>query len=59
MIRLGVIGYGGRIHGMISSSFRRISPDLRIVGVVDPDEKSARARMADCDQDAVFSSIKT
>ncbi len=54
MIRLGVIGYGGRIHGMINSSFRRISPELRVVGVVDPDEKSARNRMTDCDQDAVF-----
>jgi len=54
MIRLGVIGYGGRIHGMIDHNFRRLSPDLRVVGIVDPNEQGVRARLADCDQDAVF-----
>ena len=49
MIRLGVIGYGARIHGMINHNFRRLRPDLRVTAVIDPDQAGARARMADCD----------
>ena len=55
MIRLGVIGYGRRIHGVIDRMLRALEPDLRVVGVVDPDEEGTRARMAACDRDdAVF-----
>jgi predicted dehydrogenase len=55
MIRLGVVGHGGRISGMIKSCFREVAPDLRVVGIVDPDEAGARARLAECDrQEAVF-----
>ena len=61
MIRLGVIGYGGRIHGMISGPFRALEPDLRVVAVIDPDEEGARARLAPEDQDDVrfFDDIDT
>lgn len=55
MIRLGVVGHGGRISGMIRNVFRKEAPDLRVVGIVDPDEKGARSRLDDCDQlDVVF-----
>jgi len=55
VIRLGVIGYGRRIHGVIDSYLRKLSPDLRVVGIVDPDEEGVRSRLAPCDrQDAVF-----
>ena len=54
MIRLGVLGYGRRIHGMIANNFRQVDTELRVVAVVDPDEKGARARMENCDQDAIF-----
>ncbi len=54
MIRLGVIGYGSRIHGMIDHNFRKIAPDLRVVGILDPDEQGVRTRLADCDRDARF-----
>lgn len=50
MIRLGVMGHGGRISGMIKSVFRQVEPDIRVVGIVDPDEKGARARLAEADQ---------
>ena len=46
-LRLGVIGYGRRIHGLVKGSFREVEPDLRLVGVVDPDERGARARIGD------------
>ena len=50
-LRLGVIGYGRRIHGLIRGSFREVEPDLRVVGVVDPNEdpneQGARARIGD------------
>ncbi|MCC7146961.1 MAG: Gfo/Idh/MocA family oxidoreductase [Phycisphaeraceae bacterium] len=55
MFRLGVIGYGGRIHGVIHDVLRRIESKIRVVGIVDPNEESTRKRLAECDkQDAVF-----
>ena len=55
MIRLGVIGYGGRIHGIIDHVLRRLNPEIRVVGLVDPNEEGTRQRLAECDrQDAVF-----
>lgn len=54
MIRLGVVGYGGRIHGVIKGCLRAVDPDVRVVGIVDPDEKRVRGRLEECDKDAVF-----
>jgi len=55
MIRLGVVGLGSRMGSLISQCFRAVEPDLRVVGVVDPDKPGARARLAECDRsDAVF-----
>jgi len=55
MIRLGVIGYGHRIHNVIDSCLRQVEPDLRVVGIVDPDQAGVRSRLAPCDQqDARF-----
>lgn len=53
-MRLGVIGCGYRISGMIQSRFRQIAPELRVVGVVDPDEEGARRRLGDGGRDARF-----
>ncbi|MBM4047051.1 MAG: Gfo/Idh/MocA family oxidoreductase [Planctomycetes bacterium] len=55
MIRLGVIGHGNRISGVIKHCLRQVEPGVRVVGIVDPDEKGARSRLAECDQkDVVF-----
>ena len=54
MIRLGVIGHGGRVSSVIKSCLRKIAPEIRVVGIIDPDEKGARSRLADCDKDVVF-----
>ena len=55
MIRLGVIGHGNRISDVIKSSLREVEPDIRVAGIVDPDEEGARSRLAECDQkDVVF-----
>ncbi|HOQ27802.1 MAG TPA: Gfo/Idh/MocA family oxidoreductase, partial [Armatimonadota bacterium] len=55
MLKLGVIGYGKRISGVIQHELRRLEPDARVVAVVDPDEAGARSRLAECDQsDVVF-----
>ncbi len=53
MIRLGVVGYGNRINNLIRDSFREQEPSLRVVGVVDPDEAGARARLAESDREGV------
>ena len=40
---------------MINGPFRSVAPDLRVVGVVDPDEAGVRRRLADTDAgDVVF-----
>jgi predicted dehydrogenase len=54
LIRLGVIGYGNRMHGLVSNVFRQVDPDLRVNAIVDPDEAGVRTRLEPCDQDAVF-----
>lgn len=54
MIRLGVVGFGGRISGVINNILREVEPDLRVVGIVDPDETGARQRLAECDKKNVI-----
>lgn len=55
MIKLGVIGYGDRSNGVVRNCLRQIEPDLRVTGIVDPDEKGVRARLDPMDQkDVVF-----
>ena len=55
MIRLGVLGHGGRISGVIKHCLRPIEPDIRVVGIVDPNEKAARDRLDERDRsDVVF-----
>lgn len=53
MIRLGVVGHGGRMSGVIKSCLRPEASDIRVAGIVDPDEKGARARLDECDRDSV------
>jgi predicted dehydrogenase len=53
MIRVGVVGYGSRISGFIKGPLRKISPNVRIIGIVDPDEKGAHSRLDDCDKESV------
>ncbi len=55
MVRLGVVGYGGRIGRVINDILRSVAPDIRVVGIVDPDEKYVRGHLGECDQkDVVF-----
>jgi predicted dehydrogenase len=53
MIRLGVIGHGGRVSSFIKENLRQIEPDVRVVGIVDPDQTGARDRLAECDRSEV------
>lgn len=50
MIRLGVIGHGGRVSSFIKDNLRAIEPDVRVVGIVDPDRAGATERLAECDR---------
>ncbi len=54
MIRLGVIGFGGRVSSVINTTLREVEPDVRVVGIVDPDEVGAGARLAECDRNDVI-----
>lgn len=60
IMKLGIIGYGRRIHGMVVNSFRRFAPELQIVGVVDPDEEGVRRRMEkqDAEQCKFYPGVK-
>lgn len=54
-MRLGVIGHGDRISGVIRQCLRAVEPELRVVGIVDPDVEAARGRLDECDRrDARF-----
>ena len=53
MIRLGVIGHGLRMSSLIKKCWREVEPDLRVVGIVDPDQEGARSRLGECDREAV------
>ena len=53
MIRLGVIGHGGRMSGVVKHCLRAIEPDVAVVGIVDPDEEGARARLDERDRGGV------
>jgi predicted dehydrogenase len=53
-MKLGVIGYGNRIHGVINSCLREVEPDIKIAGIVDPDEAGVRERLAESDKEAPF-----
>jgi predicted dehydrogenase len=55
LLRLGVIGLVGRVSHVINNELRAVEPNLRVVGVVDPDEAGARSRLPEPDRtDAVF-----
>jgi len=55
MIRLGVIGFGGRMSGVVNSVMKQVNPSVRVVGIVDPNEEAVRGRLAEEDRaDAVF-----
>ena len=47
MVRIGVVGFGNRISGVINGIMRPLEPELRVIGVVDPDREGARSRMAE------------
>lgn len=53
-MKLGVIGYGHRIHGFINSCLREAEPDIKIAGIVDPDEKGVRQKLDERDKEAAF-----
>jgi len=55
MLRLGVIGHGNRVAGFLNVNMRKIDPDLKVVGIVDPNQKEAAERLPESDRgDVVF-----
>ena len=55
MLRVGVLGHGRRISAVIRHMLRKVEPEVRVVGIVDPDEEGARSRLDECDRsDVVF-----
>ena len=55
MVRLGVIGHGNRVSHLIRWVLRELEPELRVTGIVDPNEEAARTRLDERDQqDVVF-----
>jgi predicted dehydrogenase len=50
MIRLGVIGHGGRVSSFINQYLRDSAPGVQVVGIVDPDEPAARGRLPEPDR---------
>ena len=57
MIRLGVIGYGGRIRGVIRT-VRRCEPEARVVAIADVRNDEIQAQMGDAAMDSVGDVIR-
>jgi predicted dehydrogenase len=53
MMRLGVIGHGGRVSGLINQYLRDLAPDLQVVGIVDPDRAGACSRLPESERSSV------
>ena len=51
-MKICVAGFGRRISGVIKHQLAKIEPDLRVVGIVDPDEEGARSRLSEEDRDS-------
>ncbi len=49
MIKLGIIGYGARMHNMVRT-LRQIEPDLRVHTILDPDIEGSRTRLDEADR---------
>jgi len=60
MIRLAVIGYGGRANWMVKC-FQQADPEIAVTAVIDPNEKLARTRIPEKDLASVrfFSDVPT
>ena len=55
MLRIGVIGHGNRVAGFINGNMRKIEPDMKVVGIVDPNRKEAADSLPESDRgDVVF-----
>lgn len=50
MTKIGVIGCGLRISGLISDVLCRLDPELRVVAVIDPDEENVRQHLPEADR---------
>jgi predicted dehydrogenase len=49
-MRLGVIGIGDRLSGVIANAMLPADPQVRVVGVIDPDATAARERLPERDR---------
>ena len=54
MVKLGVIGVGARIRGVVYDALRDLDPDVHIAAFIDPDEAGARTRLADDDRETAI-----
>lgn len=54
-MNIGVVGFGKRIRGVVYGPIKEVDPEVRVTGVVDPDEKGVRSRLSEQDgREAVF-----
>jgi len=54
-MRLGIVGFGKRTSDLVYGPFREAEPNIRVAGIVDPDEKGVRKRLSESDsKKAVF-----
>lgn len=52
-MRLGVIGYGGRIRGVLRSVMR-LAPEAKVVAITDPRKEEIAAEMGDAAKEVTF-----
>ncbi|MCX8082827.1 MAG: Gfo/Idh/MocA family oxidoreductase [bacterium] len=52
-MNIGVIGFGRRAKGFIYGALKEVEPDIRITGMIDPDEKGVKERLSEEDRERV------
>lgn len=54
MIRLGIVGFGGRASGILNSELLAVDPSLRVTAIVDLNPEAARARLPEAQREDVL-----
>lgn len=52
-MNIGVIGFGRRARGVIYGALKDVEPDIKITGIIDPDEKGVMERLSEEDRKRV------
>ena len=54
MIRLGVVGFGGRAAGIFNNELLAVDPTIRVTAMVDTNPEAAKSRLPEAQREGVL-----